>query len=381
MEKNRKNIMIVSYIMFAYMGIAFLSQGALKLEIAKSFGITTSELQYLFTIFSTASMIMVVSNKFLLEKISIKTEILASSLSILIGVFLMVLSTNTNFLMIGLTLGGLGIGIYISLASYLIINTFSEDRNRKLNFLHFTYSLSAVLTPMIAAILIGLNLSWNIVYIILLSFVVFVMILGAKTDFREITPKKEEVEVKSESKWGIRVYLSALLLFLYVFSEMIFSYWIVEYMIDKGARGGEAKISLSIFWLFIAIGRFLVGKYGNKFKVSDIVVFLLTVSFISYFSLMFLDGVFGIYVLVGILGLGFSSLYPSIVSLGTEDKKNVSPSLMTFIMMSGSIGGIAYSPISGWINSNYTIEITMGVGVITTLSMLLIGIILKLKNK
>jgi len=381
MEKNRKNIMIVSYIMFAYMGIAFLSQGALKLEIAKSFGITTSELQYLFTIFSTASMIMVVSNKFLLEKISIKTEILASSLSILIGVFLMVLSTNTNFLMIGLTLGGLGIGIYISLASYLIINTFSEDRNRKLNFLHFTYSLSAVLTPMIAAILIGLNLSWNIVYIILLSFVVFVMILGAKTDFREITPKKEEIEVKSESKWGIRVYLSALLLFLYVFSEMIFSYWIVEYMIDKGARGGEAKISLSIFWLFIAIGRFLVGKYGNKFKVSDIVVFLLTVSFISYFSLMFLDGVFGIYVLVGILGLGFSSLYPSIVSLGTEDKKNVSPSLMTFIMMSGSIGGIAYSPISGWINSNYTIEITMGVGVITTLSMLLIGIILKLKNK
>ncbi|RUA09561.1 MAG: hypothetical protein DSY38_00485 [Fusobacteria bacterium] len=381
MEKNRKNIMIVSYIMFAYMGIAFLSQGALKLEIAKSFGITTSELQYLFTIFSTASMIMVVSNKFLLEKISIKMEILASSLSILIGVFLMVLSTNTNFLMIGLTLGGLGIGIYISLASYLIINTFSEDRNRKLNFLHFTYSLSAVLTPMIAAILIGLNLSWNIVYIILLSFVVFVMILGAKTDFREITPKKEEVEVKSESKWGIRVYLSALLLFLYVFSEMIFSYWIVEYMIDKGARGGEAKISLSIFWLFIAIGRFLVGKYGNKFKVSDIVVFLLTVSFISYFSLMFLDGVFGIYVLVGILGLGFSSLYPSIVSLGTEDKKNVSPSLMTFIMMSGSIGGIAYSPISGWINSNYTIEITMGVGVITTLLMLLIGIILKLKNK
>ena len=381
MEKNRKNIMIVSYIMFAYMGIAFLSQGALKLEIAKSFGITTSELQYLFTIFSTASMIMVVSNKFLLEKISIKMEILASSLSILIGVFLMVLSTNTNFLMIGLTLGGLGIGIYISLASYLIINTFSEDRNRKLNFLHFTYSLSAVLTPMIAAILIGLNLSWNIVYIILLSFVVFVMILGAKTDFREITPKKEEVEVKSESKWGIRVYLSALLLFLYVFSEMIFSYWIVEYMIDKGARGGEAKISLSIFWLFIAIGRFLVGKYGNKFKVSDIVVFLLTVSFISYFSLMFLDGVFGIYVLVGILGLGFSSLYPSIVSLGTEDKKNVSPSLMTFIMMSGSIGGIAYSPISGWINSNYTIEITMGVGVITTLLMLLIGVILKLKNK
>ena len=380
MNTNKRNIMIISYIMFGYMGIAFLSQGALKLEIAESFGITTSKLQYLFTIFSTASMIMVISNKFLLERIPLKVEVLVSSFSILVGTLLMIITSNINILMLGLVLGGFGIGIYISLGSYLIINTFIEDRNRKLNFLHFSYSFSAVITPMIAALLIGLNFSWSAVYLLLLLFVVVVIFLGLKVDFSEITPKKERDEIEVGDRWDLKVYLSAFLLFLYVFSEMIFSYWIVEYMMSKGTTGGEAKISLSIFWLFIASGRLLVGKYGNKFKIFDIVLTLLGLAFVSYTALMFLEGVIAIYLVVGILGLGFSSLYPSIVSLGTEGRKNVSPSLMTFIMMSGSIGGIAYSPISGWVNSNYTIETTMGVGVITTLMMLSTTIFLKLKK-
>jgi fucose permease len=78
--------------------------------------------------------------------------------------------------------------------------------------------------------------------------------------------------------------------------------------------------------------------------------------------------------------LGFSSLYPSIISLGTENIENVSPSLMTFIMMSGSIGGIVYSPISGWINNGYGITTTIGLGVVTTLIMLSISIFIKYKN-
>jgi len=201
-----------------------------------------------------------------------------------------------------------------------------------------------------------------------------------KVDFSEITPKKERDQVAVGGRWDLKVYLAAFLLFLYVFSEMIFSYWIVEYMMSKGTTGGEAKISLSIFWLFIAGGRLLVGKYGNKFKISDIVLTLLGIAFVSYAFLMFLEGVVAIYFVVGVLGLGFSSLYPSIVSLGTEGRKNVSPSLMTFIMMSGSIGGIVYSPVSGWVNSNYTIETTMGVGVITTLMMLSTTVFLKLKK-
>lgn len=374
MEKNRKKIMIISYFMFAYMGIAFLSQGSLKLEMADTFGITTSKLQYLFTVFSAASTITVVANKIFLEKISLKLEVILSSVFILIGTFFMAFTKDVNIFAIGLVLSGLGIGVYISLASYLIINTFTEDRNGKLNFLHFSYSISAVVTPIIAATLIGLNLKWNTVYMTLLILVVIITFLGFKTDFAIINYKKDKKNKNLSTKWDLKVYLSALMLFLYVFTEMIFSYWIVEYMITKGAYGGGAKISLSIFWLFIAGGRFIVAKLGHKFKVKIIVITLLVMALISYLGLMLAQRTFIIYVFIGILGLGFSSLYPSIIALGTEGRRSISPSLMTFIMTSGSIGGIVYSPISGWINSAFSVVVTMGFGLIMIILMLFISL-------
>jgi fucose permease len=260
------------------------------------------------------------------------------------------------------------------------MNTFTEDRNGKLNFLHFSYSISAVITPIIAAALIGINLSWNMVYTTLLILVVIVILLALKTDFDGVTHEKDKKNKADSTKWDLKVYLSASMLFLYVFTEMIFSYWIVEYMVNKGAYGGEAKISLSIFWLFIAGGRLAAGKLGHKFKVSNIVVTLLILALTSYFTLMLVRGVWIIYIFVGLLGLGFSSLYPSIIALGTEGRKNISPSLMTFIMTSGSVGGIIYSPISGWINSNFDVTITMGIGVITTVLMLSISLFLKIKK-
>ncbi len=381
MEKNRKNIMIISYIMFAYMGIAFLSQGSLKLEMADSFGITTSKLQYLFTVFSTASMITVIANKVFLDIVPLKLEVILSSLFILVGTFFMILTKNVNIFMMGLILSGLGIGVYISLGSYLIINTFTEDRNGKLNFLHFSYSISAVVTPIIAATLIGISLSWNMVYTILLTLVGVVVFLGLKTDFSGVTHEKDEKNESQSAKWDLKVYLSALMLFLYVFTEMIFSYWIVEYMVDKGAYGGEAKISLSIFWLFIAGGRLIAGKLGHKFTVINMVITLLVVALVSYFALMLVQGIWVTYIFVGLLGFGFSSLYPSIIALGTEGRKNISPSLMTFIMTSGSVGGIIYSPISGWVNSNFNVMLTMGIGLITNILMLSISLFLKLRRK
>ncbi|MEI6857189.1 MFS transporter [Psychrilyobacter sp.] len=380
MGKNRKNIMIISYTMFAYMGIAFLSQGSLKLEMAENFGITTSKLQYLFTVFSTASMVTVIANKVFLERVPLKLEVILSSIFILVGTFFMVLTKNINIFMIGLILSGLGIGVYISLGSYLIINTFTEDRNGKLNFLHFSYSISAVLTPIIAATLIGINFRWNVVYMILLILVIVIIFLGLRTDFSNITHEKDKGTESLSVKWDVKVYLSALMLFLYVFTEMIFSYWIVEYMINKGAHGGEAKISLSIFWLFIAGGRLVAGKNGHKFKVNNIVVTLLIMALTSYFTLMLVQGILVTYIFVGLLGLGFSSLYPSIIALGIEGRKNISPSLMTFIMTSGSVGGIMYSPISGWVNSNFDVTITMGIGVITTVLMLSVSFVLKFKK-
>ena len=381
MEKNRKNIMIISYIMFAYMGIAFLSQGSLKLEMADSFGITTSKLQYLFTVFSTASMITVIANKVFLDMVPLKLEVILSSLFILVGTFFMILTKNVNIFMMGLILSGLGIGVYISLASYLIINTFTEDRNGKLNFLHFSYSISAVVTPIIAAALIGISLSWNMVYAILLILVGVVIFLGLRTDFSGVIHEKDEKNKSQAAKWDLKVYLSASMLFLYVFTEMIFSYWIVEYMVGKGAYGGEAKISLSIFWLFIAGGRLIAGKIGHKFTVMNMVMTLLGIALISYFTLMLVQGVWVTYIFVGLLGFGFSSLYPSIIALGTEGRKNISPSLMTFIMTSGSVGGIIYSPISGWVSSNFNVTLTMGIGLITTILMLSISLFLKFRRK
>ncbi len=82
---NRNNIAPIPYLMFSYVGISVISLGSMKLELANHFGIDTSKLQYLLTMFSAAVTFMVMVNKFLIKKIPIKTNLILASFLIILG--------------------------------------------------------------------------------------------------------------------------------------------------------------------------------------------------------------------------------------------------------------------------------------------------------
>jgi fucose permease len=328
----------------------------MKLELANHFGIDTSKLQYLLTMFSAAVTFMVMANKFLIEKIPIKTNLLFSSFLIILGTVGMTTAKTIAIFSVYLTTTGLGIGLYTSMANYLIINLYNENRASKLIMLHACYSICAVITPIAAAFIINSGFSWTFVSRLFLVIVALSVFMALKSDFTSISKQEKEnnTTARTGKEWGVQVYLSCVAIFSYTFFEAVFNYWIVEYLVKLNINPQISKLGISMFWVFIVIGRIIAANLTQYMKLGNFIKISSLLSGFAFLGLLFTTKTLILFILIALIGIGSSALYPSIISFGTYGRTKVDSSLMTTIIISGSFGIILSSPVSGFLNENFS---------------------------
>ena len=364
---GKNSIAIISYFIFSYVGIAVISLGAMKLELASHFGIETSKLQYILTLFSAAITVSVVTNKFFLQKFSLKKNLIFSSFAVILGTLGLTSVQNIVLFSIYITLAGLGIGLYTSFANFMIVNLYDDNRSAKLVVLHACYSACAVLTPVLAAFLINRGFSWVVVCRAFLLIVCVSMLLIFKNDFSAIS-----YEIESERKTqkfkinGLdkKVYLSSLAIFLYTFFEAIVNYWIVEYLVLSGVESQISKLGISSFWIFMVVGRVVIANIMRYIRLENYIKTSSILAGFSLLALLFTDSLYLSFLCIGLSGMFSAALYPSILSFGTQGKKTVDPSVMTTIILSGSFGVIFCSPVSGALNEKFGVTAPIVSGII-----------------
>ncbi len=358
-SSGKNNIAIISYLIFSYVGISVISLGTMKLELANHFNMETSKLQYLFTLFSGAITLTVIINKFFIEKFSIKMNLLLSSTAVILGTFGITAVGSKVLFAVYLILCGLGIGLYTSLANFMIINLYDKERSSKLVILHACYSACAVLTPIVAAFLINKGFSWVTVYRIFLSLVFICVALILKSDFSNVFSNIENVNQKTKKitkNLDKKVYLCSLALFLYSFFEAVMNYWIVEYLVISGITPQISKLGISSFWIFMVIGRVIVANIMQYIKLENYIKISAILAGFSLLGLLYIENIIFLFLFIGLAGMFSSALYPSILSFGTQGRKTVDSSVMTLIILAGSFGVILCSPISGLLNEIFSIK-------------------------
>lgn len=371
--KEEKNVFgAIPYIMFSYVGIIFISLGVFKIEMAESLGVETFSLQYVFGIFSILNMCGIFINRYLLDRVNLKLEIIFFSILINIGVFGMIFSVGKFAFSFFLCLIALGMGVYFSVSNYLVVNIHLKKRSKNLNFLHFCYATASILTPIFAAFFIKFGLSWRIFYAVFGAFPIGVIIKAFKTDFGKISQTSFEKSEKSGFKWSVAACVAVICLFSYVFSEMVFNYWIVEYLVHKGNDKEISKLAISTFWITIALGRYYNSRVSININEVKMIITGSLAGVFSYFLMMNSQHVLIIFISAALMGFFYSGLYALIISVGTSDKENVSPLLMTLLMFSGSVGSISVSPVTAFVRYNYGIRSTMYLGLFSMFFVFLI---------
>lgn len=353
--KNR--LTNLAYISFIFISIMFTVPNVVLIEISKVFQVETYKIGYALTFFTIGTSSAAFLSGYILKYIDFK-KLLYSAYGLicsgLIGIFF---SKTLLFYEIFLLISGFGIGILIATSNYMLVKLYDNNERRfKISMLNFFYGFGSIICPLIISQLLLFNLGWQQFYLILILFVIGFSITLFFSD-TSIVQHEDIPQEKKEGHFSLIIILIGLSMFFYVISEVVFTTWIVTYMRESLLWNLDmAGKILSFFWIFMAAGRLLSGFLAEKIKLELYIITSMISSLVLVFMFLSFKTSISLFVVASITGLAYSALYPSILTFGTSQIKNIPPHMVTFFITMGAAGSLASFPISGFIKHSLSVK-------------------------
>lgn len=335
-------VTILAYLVFLFHGINTNLGGVAIVDIGKTFAVDAYVIGYIFSCNSIGFTVSTFLGAWLVKRLSTRRIGIGAVGVVILGYAGIVSSQGLVSYGASIFTVGLGIGMLFYLSNYYIVNLYEgKYRTVQLNALNFFFSFGAVAAPMIAGILLKKQFSWQQIYqlAMVLLLPLLAMAVLAKFEGKQQTAREQRAGIKEA--WNMNVYLIGAVFVFYALAEVTISNWIVVYLRETLKLDiAVASSALSFFWTFMAIGRLASGMITAVVKVEIFILASAAIAFTSYATLLSLQNVSLIFIVIAVMGLGYSGMYASIFSYGTMQLRHPSPSLMTFYMTLSSLGGI-----------------------------------------
>jgi fucose permease len=350
--QSRSKMTMLANVLFLFNGIICLLSGVVVIPAARDFQVDTYIIGYIYTLFTIGSVVAIQCNGRLLERIDIRIELLLAVGVILCSILGISSVTKLPWFAFFVFLCGVGYGAFSSTASYLIINLYEDsDRAKRLNLLHFSFSIGAILSPLLSGTLIDMGVPWQHVYKYVLILLSCVLILVWLTPIA-IKRRAKHSQNSHEEVWNLRIYFIAASLFCYMIAEGSFVFWGTTFFIENLALDTTMASSLiAVFWFCMAVGRFSSGHILQIIPLEKYVLASSCLSFISYIFLVTSSSYLTVLLSVSLMGMGCSGLYASILTYGTLQREYPCAKLMSAYITFGSLGGLISAPFSSWLKS------------------------------
>jgi fucose permease len=212
---------------------------------------------------------------------------------------------------------GFSQGVIEVIINYEVIRLEKAGQSRLMNLLHAGFSIGAIIGPLGVSALLQYGRVWNIIFpfmgalfLILAGFFVF-------TPF--FRPEPRAVSGKSGSLSLLRIPMFILLCLAMLFlvgSEIGATIWMAEYFVRiLVVPASIAAFSISALWIGILVGRTLISAFWHK-KRQEMLIFILALLCVgSLLAILCIRSTLPAMAIVFLLGLGFSGIYPLIMSL------------------------------------------------------------------
>ncbi len=360
---------------------SFLTLGAITTYISavmplikQALSLSYSQVGIIFAAKSTGFLIGALLSGVLVDRIGTKKPLLLSFIALPTGILLFSLSKGV----FGLIAGNFLIGIGASFIEVAIppISTALEGKSGKLlNLIHAFFALGAMISPLIASLLISKNLHYSAFLFVIAGYTCIPFYFSTRLTIH--IPKKSKKTTGQTEPDNISLmknipfWIIITAIFFYVGSELGISSWASSYAADYRKYGMEVSSLLpSIFWIGLLAGRFvssgLVDKIGQLKWLLIITGIGMPITFIAQLP----PDSFPILALfICLSGLIHASIFPTLQSILVDKvKKNIGLALSLFAV-SASVGSMAASFIIGnistafGINVGYFIPFIMFIGV------------------
>jgi MFS family permease len=350
---------------FVY-AIFFTIASPVLIEISKTTGILAVDLGFIFTSFTIGAAIgqltsVFYNRRFKKFQVIIAGYIMLIPLAVVIG-----FSKNLILFWVLYFFSGYIFGvIWIQANQYMLVSKVRNKERIITIFLTF-YPIGAFVAPFISSLIISAGFSWRFIYYIIifmisLNIILYIGILGRRKESNTVQnearlPVKEIFMDKTKNLIFILVFLAVI---FYCSSETIVATWTPTFLgLARNLSVQPASFALNLFWLFVIVGRLVALTVAGRVKSTIVMLVISTLAVISMLVFAFIYNKYLIYIFISIAGLGYSALFPLLISTGSTLYEKGRAMLATILFFASNIG-LALAPLITKLSSRISMQLSI----------------------
>lgn len=326
-KKFHVNLAVLATGMMAFSGV--LIETAMNVTfptLMETFNISTSQVQWVTTIYLLMISIVVPLSSYLIKNVSRRKLFTVSSLLFLVGVVVDAFAGGFIMLLVGRVLQGIATGIALPLMFNIILTKVPmEKRGMMIGIGNLTTSIAPAMGPTYGGVLTT-TLDWTYIYKLLIPVLIVSTLVGLYAIPEEDTSVSDSINAKAV------LYLSVMFTGLLMF----FSY------LEKPLGWVALVVGLISAWLFYKTNKQKTLLNLVVFKNARFTIYLM--SFLVY----------------QILLLGVSFVLPNFIQI----VQGVPASNAGMMMFPGALVGALFAPVSGKILDKLGFKKPIGVGIL-----------------
>ncbi len=332
----------LSNLLFA---IYFLLASPILLDISMDTGLDPGNLSLIFTLYTGGGIMGQLTSVFYSRKFK-RVNIIVTAFILLIPITSMLVFVNSLILFYLLYfIAGYILGLVWIQANANVFESKVKNKDRITTIALTFYPIGAFFAPMIASAIVRSSFSWRYIYAVIIGLIIVTIILYVlitrKIDY-SLEKDKQKSSLKkifSNKTNNILLAIISFSLITYAVSETVISTWSPTFFrLARSFDVAEAGLVGSLFYISIIMGRVIVSSIAGKVKNSIIMIALailatvsISISFIANSSIL-------IFITIFLAGLGFSGLFPLLISNGNKVFEKGKDLIATILFAAGNIG-------------------------------------------
>ena len=368
---KRKYITALGCLLMALFAMNLTIISPLILEIGKTFSLSTAQSGLVFTFNFIGFVIFVLIGGVMADRVGKKQVLNVAVVGVTIALFCFAFSQNYAVLCAAaILMGGFG-GVLESLVSALVGDINPENPGYYVNLTQIFFSIGAVIGPVAVGFAISGGVSWRTCYIVLgavfvLMSIVFLPAKAASVGTSDIKVHKDNasssgIADRAEASGGSRQLFSLASLFkngaflLLCISMMFYTGaevggwgWMCKLLEENlGYQVNTSGFAVAFYWIAMTVGRILCGELSRRFSLEWLIRGLAIAAALSTMLAAFVGSEAGMWIVVGLMGISYSSLFPFIIAYGTGKIKAPSGVTVSLLVASGGVGSMIVPYIMG----------------------------------
>ncbi|HOV31076.1 MAG TPA: MFS transporter [Anaerolineaceae bacterium] len=255
-----------------------------------------------------------------------------------------------------------------------------------MQWLHASYGVGVTAGPLIMTAALTNFQNWRLGYLLVgavqlvlaVTFWITLPIWQQNNSAPVETPAEPQPEVNlGQTLKRHRVWLSMLLFFFYVGSEVTMGTWVYSLLTEgRGVNPQLAGYFAGSYWFTFTVGRILAGLVTRKINIQSLVKVCIIASILAGVILGLNISAWVNLAAVAVIGFAFAPIFPGLIS-GTPGRVGQQHSNNTIGMQTaaGSLGGTALTSLVGVLARSYGLEVVPA-AMVAFLACLLVGYII-----